>query len=109
MFSSLCALKGGFSKSGHVQIHKYIHWINVHSYTIICIGLLSSFLLVSNVNIMDCEISLHGDSSILLHGTNCTISGISVHDNGCGGIHMSGGIQVRMYVVCTYVYICTII
>ena len=50
--------------------------------------------LVTNVNIMDCKISLHGDSSILLHGTNCIISGISVHDNGCSGIHMSGGVQV---------------
>ena len=49
---------------------------------------------------MDCEIGLQGDSSIILHGTNCTISDISVHDNGCGGIHMSGGDQV----CCTYKY-----
>ena len=45
---------------------------------------------------MNCEISLHGDISILLYGTACTISGISVHDNGCGGIHVSGGDQVAV-------------
>ena len=43
---------------------------------------------------MNCEISLHGDSSMLLYGTDSLISGISVSENGCGGIHMSGGDQV---------------
>ena len=54
------------------------------------------FSLVSNVQIMNCEISLHGDTSISLYGTACTISGILVHDNGCGGIHVSGGDQVAV-------------
>lgn len=61
-------------------------------YQCLCIYLI--ILLVSNVHILDCEISLNGDSSILLYGTDSIISGISVHDNGCGGIHMSGGDQV---------------
>ena len=68
-------------------------------------------LLVSNVHILDCEISLHGDSSILLYGTDSIISGISVHDNGCGGIHMSGGDQVcyiceQIFIATYFTYIC---
>ena len=59
---------------------------------------------------MNCEISLHGDTSISLYGTACTISGILAHDNGCGGIHVSGGDQVAMllYIIlytCRYRYV----
>ena len=77
----------------NLQVHTYVHNMYIFMY-LIC------FSLVSNIHILDCEISLHGDSSILLYGTDSIISGILVHDNGCGGIHMSGGDQV-CYTVCT--------
>ncbi|XP_065903276.1 uncharacterized protein [Dysidea avara] len=47
----------------------------------------------SNVQIMDCDISLHGTSSISLHGTDCVVQGIRAYRNGCGGIDVSGGDQ----------------
>ena len=78
-------------------------WNDFPNYGHIRINFIFYFSLVSNVYILDCEISLHGDSSILLYGTDSIISGISVRDNGCGGIHMSGGDQVcYTYIFHTY-------
>ena len=38
-----------------------------------------------------------GERAIYLSGYNSTISNITVEGNGCGGIGMSGGDQVHLY------------
>jgi len=43
---------------------------------------------------MECDISLHGASSVTLHGTDCVIQGVTAYGTGCGGIDISGGDQV---------------
>jgi len=54
---------------------------------------------------MDCDISLHGTSSIALHGTDCVVQAVRAYRNGCGGIDISGGDQVCMSIsACVQLY-----
>ena len=50
---------------------------------------------VSYVELANMRVIHNGDRAISLSGYNSTIRNISVEGNGCGGISMPGGDQVR--------------
>jgi len=100
-YVTIKGLRMWYSRTTAVQVSEgkmyyyYTIMYNDTFKTIINTDLLYLLLLVaSNVQIVDCDISLHGTSSITLHGTDCVVQGIRAYCNGCGGIDISGGDQV---------------
>lgn len=58
---------------------------------------MSLLSVVDGIQLSECEVANNGATSVTLYGFNSLVANLSVHGNGCGGLHVSGGDQVQCW------------